>query len=181
MNENQAEFDNLDDARQEIEKLRRALRHKERDNRVLAHGSEHAERLRQLFEKEKNLQFLYNDLLLSHTPSMLFLFNEDLEYALGSAACRRLTRQEHGILLHRPLPLVFSMAVDGIWVEKICRLNSDVLMTRKPIEFNDSIGINGEEQMHARITIGPIVDRDGVCCGTIMSVTDISESGYSLC
>lgn len=175
MRENRAEVDNLDDALREIEILRRALRHKERDNRVLAHNSEHAERLRLLFEKETALQFLYNDLLLAHTPGMIFLFNEDLEYVLGSAACRRLTCQDQSILLHRPLPLVFSVKVDGRWVEKICRLNSDVLMTRLPIEFNDAIDVEGRELMHARITIGPIVDGDGICRGTIMSVTDVSE------
>ena len=175
MEENKAEFDNLEDALREIESLRRSLKRKERDNRMLTRFNENSERLRQVFEKEKKLQYLYNDLLLAHTPNMVFLFNEELEYVIGSSSCAILTRQRQQDLLHRPLPLVFCKEVDGHWVEKICRLNSEVLRTRRLVEFNDTIPMEDAEEMHVRVNIGPIVDEGGSCRGTITSVTDISE------
>ena len=170
-----SEFDNIDDALREIEALRRSMKRRERDNRMLMRLNENSERLRQVYEREREIQYLYNDLLLAHTPNMVFLFNEELEYVLGSRASERLTGHNHRHLLHRPLPLVFSATVDGIWVEKICLTNIQVLRDLKQVEFNDTIDIGTDEHMHVSITVGPILDDSGTCRGTIMSITDVSE------
>ncbi|MCD8140053.1 MAG: response regulator [Planctomycetaceae bacterium] len=106
---------------------------------------------------------------------MIFLFNEDLEYIIGSRACNRLTRQKHVDLSHRPLPLLFCKEVDGLWVEKISRFNAEVLRTREAVRFHDTILIEGEPLLHAHITISPMLDDSGQCQGTIMAVNDVSE------
>ncbi len=167
-------FDNLDAANREIHSLRHLLRRRDRDNRILTRISEHTERMRQTFEKEKRLQFLYNDLLLSNTPNMIFLFNEQLEYIIGSSACRRLTGHGHTELSHRPIALLFRREVDLGWVENIRRYNEDVLRTLQPLSFHDTIEIAGEEVLHAHITISPMID-DNVCRGTITAINDVTE------
>ncbi len=175
MTEDSAEFSTLEEALREIEKLRRTVGRLTRDNRVLVRLRENAEHIRTIFENEKKLQFLFNDLLLDHTPNMIFLFNGDLEYIIGSRACKRLTRQKHVDLSHRPLPLLFCKEVDGLWVEKISRFNAEVLRTREPVRFHDTILIEGEPLLHAHITISPMLDDAGQCQGTIMAVNDVSE------
>ncbi|MCD8351693.1 MAG: response regulator [Planctomycetaceae bacterium] len=175
MTEDSAEITTLEEALREIEKLRRTVGRLTRDNRVLVRLRENAEHIRTIFEKEKKLQFLFNDLLLDHTPNMIFLFNEELEYIIGSRACKRLTRQKHVDLSHRPLPLLFCKEVDGLWVEKISRFNAEVLRTREAVRFHDTILIEGEPLLHAHITISPMLDDAGLCQGTIMAVNDVSE------
>lgn len=64
------DFDNLDEANREIQGLRRTLRRRERDNRILTRISENTERMRHTFEKEKRLQFLYNDLPPRRPPPL---------------------------------------------------------------------------------------------------------------
>ncbi len=174
MDEEKPDFDNLDDANREIQVLRRTLRRRERDNRILTRISENTERMRHTFEKEKRLQFLYNDLLLSNTPNMIFLFNENLEYIIGSSACRRLTGTGHTELSHRPLALLFRREVDAQWVEKIHRFNQDVLSSLQPINFHDTIEVEGEDLLHVHITISPMID-DDICRGTITAINDVTE------
>ena len=105
MNPDGNEFGTLDEARAEIERLRRALKRHERDVRVLNRINETNEKIRREHERGEKLQSLFNRLLLANTPNMLFLFNRDLEYVLGSRVGDRLTRQEHRALLNRPLPI----------------------------------------------------------------------------
>lgn len=174
MNDDRQEFDNLEDAVREIAALRRTIRHKERDYRMLSRLNENTDLLRSVVEREKKTQYLYNDLLLAHAPNMIFLFDEQLRFVIGSHACRRLTQRGQP-LLQRPLTLLFRDEVSKDWVRKIARLNDEVLGTRSQIEFNDNIRVGGEGMLNAHIVIGPIVDESSACRGSIMSITDVSE------
>ena len=169
-----SEFENMEDAQREIHTLRRTLQRLERDNRVLASLGENSERMLQAFDTEKKLQDLYNELLLSHTPNMIFLFNEAMEYVIGSEASGRLTGHSHLEIAHRPMARLFSEQVAPEWVEKIVSLNRDVLEHLRPVRFHDTIELAGAH-INAHITISPMVDRGGVCRGTIMAINDVSE------
>ncbi len=164
----------LEQARAEIESLRRSLRRRERDNRVLTQMYQNAERLRQTFENEKQLQHLYNDLLLSNTPNMIVLLNEEQEYILGSSACARLTGSRHTELSLRPFHLLFRPEIDPDWVEKMDRLTREVLETREVLRFNDTIRVAGEDDILVRTTISPMLVGT-VCHGTIVAVNDVTE------
>ncbi len=164
----------LEQARAEIESLRRSLHRRERDNRVLTQMYQNAERLRQTFENEKQLQHLYNDLLLSNTPNMIVLLNEEQEYILGSSACARLTGSRHTELSLRPFHLLFRPEIDPDWVEKMDRLTREVLETREVLRFNDTIRVAGEDDILVRTTISPMLVGT-VCHGTIVAVNDVTE------
>ncbi|MCC8165030.1 MAG: response regulator [Planctomycetes bacterium] len=174
MDEEPLENMTLDQARAEIESLRRSLRRRERDNRVLTQMYQNAERLRQTFESEKQLQHLYNDLLLSNTPNMIILLNENQEYILGSSACARLTGARHTELSLRPFNLLFRPEIDPDWVEKMDRLTREVLESREVLRFNDTIRVDGEPDIHVRTTISPMLVGT-VCHGTTVAVNDVTE------
>ncbi len=174
MDEESVDNMNLEQARAEIESLRRSLRRRDRDNRVLTQMYQNAERLRQTFENEKQLQHLYNDLLLSNTPNMIILLNEKQEYILGSSACSRLTGAKHTELALRPFHLLFRPEIDPDWVEKMDRLTREVLETREVLRFNDTIHVDGEADIHVRTTISPMLSGT-ICHGTTVAVNDVTE------
>ena len=151
MDESGKEFGDLDEAIEEIARLRRVLKRRERDVRVLNRINDTNEKLRRKHERDEKLQSLFNDLLLTNTPNMIFLFNQALEYVIGSRVGHKLTRQEHRVLLHRPLPMIFAKEVDGAWVEKITAMSTDAFRNHTAIRFNDTIAIEGERAIEARI------------------------------
>ncbi len=177
MTEEQAEFDTLEDALGEIRRLRASFRLREQENNVPAAGDGNAghDRRRQSPDSGYALHSLYNDLLLSHTPNMIFLFNEKLEYVIGSSACYRITRASGAELANRPLARVFSPAVDAGWVEKIADIHREVLGSLQAFRFHDTIEMGDGAAVNVHITISPMVDEEGVCRGTIMVVNDVSE------
>ena len=175
MDSENTEFGDIEEAMQEIARLRRTLSRRERDIKVLTRVTETADKLRNEYERDKKLQSLYNELLLSNTPDMIFLFNRDLEYVIGSKAGSRLTGLKHNNLLLRPLPRIFSDTLDPEWVEKLHHLNHEALLNRSRVCFNDRISVANSPVIHATITIAPMVDEDGECHGTIMSIHDITE------
>ena len=175
---NNTETDNftcLEDALEEIARLKRIIRRKEQDIHTISQSNDVSERLRKHFETEQKLQYLYTDLLLANCPNMIFLFDEELRFVIGSDACAYLTGQERATLQNLPLPEIFPESVDRHWVEKIYELNREVLNSLFPSIFDDNILIHGSSLIHVRVAISPIVDQDDRCRGTIMAVTDISE------
>ena len=175
MTDDTENFDNLEDAMQEISRLKRVLKRKERDIKVLARLNETSESLRRSHDEERRLQNLYNDLLLDNCPNMIFLFNENLRFVLGSSACLYLAGCDKTELMNRHLTNVFSEKVDSEWVKKIHEINLEVLREQFPQRFDDTIRVDNSGLIHVQVAVSPIVDDNEVCRGTIMAITDVSE------
>lgn len=109
----------------ENKELQRKIKLLERDNRMLAVMTRNSEQLRNSFEAEKKLQYLYNDLLLVNCPNMIFVFNEQLWLVFCSRACRPLlTEVAKSDLINMPFERVFSYKVDKSWVQKVFKATS---------------------------------------------------------
>ncbi|MCD8139761.1 MAG: hypothetical protein LUE17_08290 [Planctomycetaceae bacterium] len=155
----------LERAREEITQLRRTLNRKERSNQLLAKLNEHAERLRQANEEDKRLQYLYNDLLLKNSPNTVLLFNENLQYVLGSENYSPLVGRNRGTLLNQPLEKVFSDRVDPSWIFKIHSQARQVLDHQDTWRYNDTIPMKGSDPLNVQISVSPIVEASGVTRG----------------
>lgn len=169
-NTSREEFESIDAAALEIRRLREYVKRLESDTRRATS--------QQAVNKEAQKDdpfFLYSGLLLAHTPNMIFLFNEEFKFVIGSTACHKLTRRDHPDLKGYPLPEIFTPDVDKLWVDKIFRFHREVSVSGITMVFNDSIEIEGEETAQAHITISPLIDRNGRKRGTIMAINDIVE------
>ena len=160
----------------ELQDLRLKVRCLERDNKMLAVMNENAEKMRVYYEAEKSLHYLYNDLLLSNSPNMIFLFNEILCLVICSEACQPLLSQKNrqdssGI----PLPKIFALSVAADWVEKIHQQHVEVLKNKSALKYDDAIILHGETFINVQVMIAAIIDDAGQCCGTIMTLNDVTE------
>ncbi|UQZ87718.1 hypothetical protein C4J81_00180 [Deltaproteobacteria bacterium Smac51] len=164
-----------DESLDETDRLRRTLKRRERDNRMLLRLHENSELLRQVYEREKKLQYLYTDLLMKNSPNIIFLFNENLRYVLGSQSHFRLIDQTHTLMLDKTMDQIFVHSeVDTAWVAKIHRQSSEVLRERKAIRYDDVLRVGGKV-MNAQVSISPIVDDKEQCRGIILAIDDVSE------
>lgn len=169
-------IENIEEAWQEVEKLRRSVKRLERDNRLLSIMNENAEKLRRFNEEEKKLQYLYNDLLLENCPNMIFLFNEDLRFAICSSMCLPLLGNKNRNDLKNSLfKEVFSEEVDQEWINKVYEQNKEILESLTPARYDDTILFANNTFIHVQIAISPIVNEDNICLGTIMTINDITE------
>ena len=168
-------INSLNDALEEINRLRRSLLRKERDNRTLSKLYENSERLRQAFAEEKNLQYLYIELLLKNSPNAIFLFDEKMRYLVGTHFQSPLINQDETDFLKKPLPMIFSDQVEGNWVGKIQGQCLEVLRNQKWWRYNDTIRFKGGAGLEALVVISPIVDEHDRCRGVMLSINDVTE------
>ena len=169
------DIDNLHDALEEICRLRRSLRRKDRENRNLSKLYENSERLRQVFEEEKNLQYLYIELLLKNSHNAIFLFDEKLRYVVGTHFLSPLINQTQTSFINKPLHLVFSDQVTEGWVDKIQGQCLEVLRNLKWWRYNDTIRFRDGSHMEALVVISPIADEHDRCRGVMLSINDVTE------
>ena len=166
----------IEELRQELEKSKRGMNRLERDNRILSIMNDNAEKLRLFNERERKMQYLYNDLLLENCPNMIFLFNEDLKFVMCSNECLPLLEiKDREILKNISFIELFSKKLPSEWVDKIYRQNLEALDSRTPCKYEDTIVFDDLDYIHAQIAISPIIGEEGVCHGTVMTVNDITE------
>ena len=168
-------------AQMELQDLRLKVMRLERDNRMLALMNENAEKMRIHYEAEKSLHYLYNDLLLSNCPNMIFLFNEQLCLAICSeSCCPLLSTKNRQDLAGSPLNKVFGPSVAAGWVEKIRQQHLEAFRERSSMNYDDTLVLDGET-LNVQVMIAAIIDTAGRCCGTIMTINDVTEFVQTKC
>lgn len=165
----------MNQAQQEIDRLRRMLHRREREIRTLQIMHENTDKMRRRHEAERNLQHLYNDLMLENCPNMLYLFNEELQFVSCSASCGAFLAADRGSLQDRPFREVFSQKIDAGWVEKMHSQARLVLEARQPLHYEDAVVYPDGRMFYDQVALAPIVDADGACRGVLLSVNDVTE------
>lgn len=126
--------------------------------------------------KDKERKSRYADLFLRNSPDMFFVFDEQLCLIVCSEACLPLLADQKPLdLENKPLGDIFSSALEDDWIQKISQQNSTVLSTLSRRHFDDTLTFGDREPMHVQVAISPILDETEKCCGTIMTVRDITE------
>ena len=166
----------MEDKTKIIEELKRKNHQLERDNKLLNTINATSEKLRNTYEKEKDLQYLYNDLLLVHCPNMIFLLNDQLRLVLKSNPCDELLKYtDMDDLRNLPFKEIFSVRVDTDWIDKVYTDNKKILNSTQSLKYDDTINLSDGEFMHVQITINPIIDDKENCIGTILTINDVTD------
>ncbi|MDR1542022.1 MAG: response regulator [Clostridiales bacterium] len=157
---------------------RRILR-LERDNKLLANLTENADRLREVSEKEKELQYMYNRLLLATCPDIILVFDRNLSYVIGADAAAKFLGYEDGAeLAMRGLSLIFERRFDGDWIETLNAKSKDAMASRSCYSdySKTSYRSGGAVKCLFLCTyISPAIDKDDVCQGVVLVLHDITE------
>ena len=174
----QACTDKLNEANKELSSLRQRIKKLERDNKLLSITNANSERLRELHNKEKSLQYLYNDLMLKHMPEMLFIFDNSLRLVLCSQTSINFLRYaSSNDILNLPLETVFKNIVENDWIQKLHAQCLDCLNTRALFQLNDRINFIREHTppIDVQMVIAPVIDANDILRGVVISISDITE------
>ncbi|MDR2749417.1 MAG: response regulator [Clostridiales bacterium] len=155
----------------------RKLLRLERDNKLLANLTENADRLREVSEAEKELQYMYNRLLLDTCPDIIMFFDQNLNYVIGAAvAVKFLGYQDPWEMKKLPLEKVFGKMLEQAWIiatkdacHKVMDSGTAYINTGKL-----SYGDLGRE-LFIGTYISRASDKDGVCRGVVLVLHDITE------
>jgi len=146
---------------------------KEMKNLVALH--DRAEKLRDYSERERNLQYDYNTLLLESAPDMLFILDYEMRFRLGSRAFLRfLGCEKPETLIDSPFEELFSGVVSADWIKSTHSLLSVAMKDRKQVQYNDEI-ILAEGRKVFSISAGPAIDSGGNIMGIICLIHDSTE------
>ena len=166
----------LEEARAEIARLNRAVLRLERDNKLLAITNANAERLRRANEQERKLQYLYNDLLLSNAPNMIFVFNEALHLVLCTTACAPFLGYARSADMNNlSLAELFAPRVEPAWTQAMAVYCRRVIDERVCLQRNDVIPFLDGAGLDVQVAVSPVLDDGGELRGAVLTINDISE------
>lgn len=161
---------------EEFERLNRNVKELNRDKRLLSIMNENSERLRKHYEEEKELQYLYNDLLLKNCPNMIMLFDSELCFAIGSSNCSVFFGETPITdLKHQPFLNIFHQNIDKNWVQKIYQQNLEALNTGKSSKYDDKLYFSDDSYWYIQTAISPIIVEGGACRGTVLTINDVTS------
>ncbi|WP_310599781.1 response regulator [Desulfobulbus sp.] len=156
--------------------LLRKYKKLERDFRALSFTHEQTERLRDTNEAAKELSNFYNRLLLKNTPGITFMLDHALRFVLGSARMVDfLGYTDRREMVDMPFASLFAAAMPASWIaatEARCR---EVLETRHPHTYEESVAMNRFGEIVFQLSITPAEEENGECRGVVVIMNDISE------
>ncbi len=170
--------DKLNEAHKELSSLRQRVKKLERDNKLLSITNANSEKLRELHNREKSLQYLYNDLMLKHMPDMLFIFDNNLRLVLCSQTSISFLRYaSSNDVLNLPLETVFEGIIVSDWINKLHRQCLDCLNTRSLFQFSDRVNFTRDHipAIDVQMVIAPVIEKNDILRGVVISISDITE------
>ena len=146
---------------------------KEMKNLVALH--DRAVKLRDFSEREKNLQYEYNILLLENAPDMIFILDPEMRFRLGTKAFLRfLGKESLGSLNESSFEALFKDIMSDDWIESTRVLFESAINERKQIQYNDEVNfIDGRKVF--TISVAPAIDSGGKIMGVICLMHDSTE------
>ena len=146
---------------------------KETKNLVALH--DRAVKLRDYSERERNLQFEYNVLLLENAPDMIFILDSEMQFRLGSKAfISFLGYADPGMLIGSSFEKLFEGVLSEGWIQQTRALFESVMKNRRQLQYNDEV-IVGEGRKVFSLSIGPAINSDGSIMGIICLIHDATE------
>ena len=159
----------------ENRRLQRRIDRMEKEMRNLVNLNDQAMKLRDYSEREKQLQYEYNYLLLQNAPDMIFILDQNMRFRLGTRKFLHfLNQSDLGILYDRHIvDLVASvMSEDG--ARSIITRLEDAAEHRTPTQYTERIQLKGEDHIFS-ISIAPAINSKGELMGVIGLIHDSTE------
>ena len=146
---------------------------KEMSNLVALH--DRAVKLRDYSEREKNIQYEYNMLLLENAPDIIFLLDPEMRYCLGSRAFLRFVGCDDPLRLIGFTPEeLFGGTMPPEWIKATRARFESVVNERRQIQYNDEISF-AEGRRILSVAVTPAIDTGGNYMGIICLMHDSTE------
>ena len=166
----------------EIERLEsetRRLKHQVdrmgKELRNLGQLHNRAMQLRNYSEREKQLQYEYNYLLLENAPDMLFIMDLEMRFRLATKAFLALLGQhDQGVLYGQNIGAVFAFAMPQDWIDTILANFAAVLQKREAMQYTNEVVLRDRSYIF-NVVIAPAVDSKGELMGIICLIHDYTE------
>jgi PAS domain S-box-containing protein len=164
------------DVLKELNDLRRRHKKLERDYRVLSIMHEQTERLRDRNENAKELSNFYNRLLLKNTPGVIFMFDSDMKFVLGTdQLVSFLGFADMREMVGMPFKEVFAHAMPLGWIENAYAICGRVSRCVGRESFEERVDMLDGSRKVFQITVSSAEDKDGDCRGVIVAMNDITD------
>lgn len=146
---------------------------KEMRNLVALH--DRALKLREFSEREKNIQYEYNVLLLENAPDILFILDSEMRFRLGTRAFLHLLgREDSGALSGVSFEEFFREVMPDDWIASTQALFETAASERKVIQYNEEVCIGGDRKVFS-VSVAPAVDSGGSVTGIVCLMHDSTE------
>ncbi len=159
----------------ESENLKRRIVRLERDKQYSAITAENIERLRDFNAQEKEKQHLYNQLLLSNCPDMIFVFDRALNFLLGTETSSAFLRySSHNDIEGMPLRHVFGKRFPADAVAALVDRCAAVMAGNVHEEYDLKLDDDGDA-VFLEIALSPANNLDGECMGVVVVLHDVTS------
>lgn len=169
---NQSDIERLE---AENRRLQRRLDRTTREMQHMANLHDHALKLRDYSEREKQLQYEYNYLLLGNAPDMIFILDPQMRFRLGTMAFLSFLGQtDPGVLYDMDISDVFALAMPPEWIVWIRGKLETSMETREPFQYTDDVLLGNEARVFS-ISMAPAIDSKGEVMGVICLMHDTTD------
>ena len=159
----------------ENRKLNRRLERMAREMQTLSNLHDQALKLRDYSEREKQLQYEYNYLLLENAPDMLFILDHEMRFRLGTKAFLAFLRQpDPGVLYDEPIGKLFAAVMPPDWVNATLATFATAARERKHLQYTDQVALSGESHVFG-MSVAPAINSKGEVMGVICLMHDSTE------
>ncbi|MDR1193139.1 MAG: response regulator [Peptococcaceae bacterium] len=137
---------------------------------------EQTERLRDANEAAKELSNFYNKLLLKNTPGITFMLDDQTRFVLGSdKTVALLGYGDMREMVEQPFAALFEKVMPADWVAAMDARCADVIRGRQPERYEEKVTFLDGGEFVFRVEITPAIEKDGVCRGAVIVMSDITE------
>ena len=155
--------------------LSRRVERMTKETKNLAALHDRSVKLRDFSERERNLQFEYNMLLLESAPDMIFLLDSKMRFRLGSKVFLQFLGCENpGILVGASFEKLFSSIMSDEWIQSTRETFESVIAGRSKLQYNDEVIIDGQRKVFS-LSVGPAIGSTGETMGIICLIHDSTE------
>ena len=150
----------------------RRLERVKRELQNLAAIQERAIKLREYNEREKNE---YVNLLLENSPDILFMFDEQMHFRLGTSELLRiLGHKDKSKLVDVFFDDVFSGTMHKDWILSTRASLESVMLEQKRVQYIEEVYF-GDEKKVITVSAAPIVNSTGRIMGVICVMRDSTD------
>ena len=160
----------------ECENLKRKIIRLERDKAYTAVMAQKSERVWNFNSESRELQMLYNQLLLANCPDMILVLDACLQFLLGTeVSCESLGYSSVNDLLGAPLPKLFERKFSDEWTRLLTERCHTAMETRQVQNATERTFSRDNEIMYMEVTVSPSINDAGVCMGVVIVLHDLTE------
>ena len=176
MNEQEKQNQEIENLKKENAALKKEMKRLERDKHFLAVSNKNTKHIFDQKEAQKSLYYLYNELLLENCPNMIMLFDENMNYVVGTAVCLEgFGHRDNSSIKGHYLREVFENKMDKECVRLIEERCRNILKTLESGYYNEKIDYLDGSYIYAQVVISPVIDDKNQCRGVLVIINDITE------